>query len=346
MTDRQDDPLGEVIEAFRRMPVPDPPDALLLFPRPAAPRATGEQADTSLSRAIWRILMRPTVRYGSAAAILVLAVGWLVLAPSRSFALGEVIRAAEKHKVVKYRIQWVPFDKTTMPGALNGTVYVDLLRPRSRFESDPEPEGEGEERQEITTYDRTTGTTCSLNVVWRTVDGPNGPVRVWSGTGFTMPQDLGQDGDGFGRFWTVSFHPAWGEVLPLGGVSDKTPFLDALAAMEKRKETTSEKVRLNGRQLSSSGRRRPNQLIRCGSTRRRSCRCRSSTGFPTRCGRARSPGCSAPSLCGTRRWPTSKSFSAPTSPSGTRRRRVIKGAQRPRRGNEKAPPLTSPERLS
>ena len=32
MTDRQDDPLDEVIEAFRRMPVPDPPDALLLFP--------------------------------------------------------------------------------------------------------------------------------------------------------------------------------------------------------------------------------------------------------------------------------------------------------------------------
>ena len=86
-----------------------------------------------------------------------------------------------------------------------------------------------------------------MNVVWRTVDGPNGPVRVWSGTGYTIPPDLGQDGDGLGRFWTVSFHPAWGEILPLGGVSDKTPFLDALAAMEKRKETTSEKVRLNGR---------------------------------------------------------------------------------------------------
>ena len=100
--------------------------------------------------------MRPTVRYGSAAAILLIAVGWLVLAPSRSFALGEVIRAAEKHKVVKYKIQWVPLDKAAMPGASNGTVYVDLLRraAASRATSSPKARESRGRKSPLTTGPR------------------------------------------------------------------------------------------------------------------------------------------------------------------------------------------------
>ena len=326
MTDRQDDPLDEVIEAFRRMPVPDPPDADLLFPRPAALRATGEQADTSLSRAIWRILMRPTVRYGSAAAILLIAVGWLVLAPSRSFALGEVIRAAEKHKVVKYKFQWVPLDKAAMPGASNGTVYVDLLRRAAASRAiSTRRRGRVAAGDHHLRPDHGHHLHLERGLEKRHRTRRAGSSLEWNR--YTTQPNLGQDGDGLGRFWTVSFHPVWGEILPLGGVSAKTPFLDALAAMEKRKETTSEKVRLNGRPVVKFRATEANQLIRCGSTRRRSCRCRSSTAFPTHRGRARSPGCSAPTSCGTRTWPTSKSFSGPTFPSGTRRKRVIRAAQ-------------------
>ena len=83
--------------------------------------------------------MRPNVRYGSVAAILVVALGWLTLGQSRSFALAEVIRAAEQHKVVRYKFHWTAGAKGPEPSEIRGTVFVDLLRPRTRFEAEPEP---------------------------------------------------------------------------------------------------------------------------------------------------------------------------------------------------------------
>ena len=41
--------------------------------------------------------------------------------------------------------------------------------------------------------------------------------------------------------------PMRGNILPVTGISAKTPFLDALAVMEARKDTTSAKVQLDGR---------------------------------------------------------------------------------------------------
>jgi hypothetical protein len=102
MTDRHEDPLEELVAAFRRMPVPEAPDPELMFSRPTAHCAMGETAGTDPSRIPWRFLMRPIVRYGSAAPMLIVAAGWLALAPTRSFALAEVIRAAEQHKRVAF----------------------------------------------------------------------------------------------------------------------------------------------------------------------------------------------------------------------------------------------------
>ena len=157
MSKPHDDPLDDVVAAFRRMHVPLTPGPDLLFPRPAAPGATGETAGNHWSRVVWRFLMRPKVRYGSVAAMLVVALGWLTLGQSRSFALAEVICAAEQHKVVRYKFRWTAGEKAGGPSEMKGTVFVDLLRPRTRFEADPEPYGEGATLLEVTVHDRRTG---------------------------------------------------------------------------------------------------------------------------------------------------------------------------------------------
>jgi hypothetical protein len=263
MTNSDNDPLDELVSAFRRMSVPDPPDPALMFPRPTAPRAMGETAGTNPSRVLWRFLMRPTVRYGSAAAMLVVALGWLMLAPSRSFALGEVIRAAEQHKLVRYRFHWTATDKPGAPDRIKGTVYADLLHPRTRFEADPEPYGEGvstlrpaatkslppgrdgagKSLLQVTIYDRRTGATFNESSVSRRVVEADGRVRVdVRPLHSTLLEPSGNDDHA-----SAVIRPLWGDILPSRGISANTPFLDVLGAMEKRKDTSSANTQLGGR---------------------------------------------------------------------------------------------------
>lgn len=157
MIDRENDPLDEVIGAFRRMPVPDVPDAALLFRPPDRVRATAEPAGALLSRTLWRFITRPAVRYGVAAAIVIVAFGWLALGPSSSLALADVIRAAGQHKLVRYHLQSISAARAGQPRAeMKGTVYGDLVRPRSRFEAEPEPIGDGESLLHVSVHDRGT----------------------------------------------------------------------------------------------------------------------------------------------------------------------------------------------
>lgn len=244
MTDRRDDLLDEVVDAFRRMSVPAPPDPALLFPRPDAPRAMGETAGISRSRVSRRSLMRPIIGYGSAAAILILALGWLALGSTRSVALAEVIRAAEQHKLVRYKFLRLTAENPDESKAAASTVYVDLVRPRTRFEAAPEPADEGASLLHVTVHDRRTGETLDYTNISRRIVGNDGQVRTEVYPQFmTHSRPGGEAGDS-----SFSMTPTWGEALPFSGISEKTPFLDALHALQAREGTVSAKVRLDGRE--------------------------------------------------------------------------------------------------
>lgn len=127
MTDPRDDPLDEVADEFRRLPVPDRPDD-----GPLLARLT---RGTDLPRShhpLRRLLMRPAVRY-AAAAVFLPAVAWLALGPPPPPVLAEVIRAAEQHKLVRFRATQTAEDKEVR--ALTSTAYVDIARPRVRVEA-------------------------------------------------------------------------------------------------------------------------------------------------------------------------------------------------------------------
>jgi hypothetical protein len=245
MTDREDDPLNEVIGAFRRMPVPEAPEAALLFRRPQSQLAMSEPAGTSPSRRFWRFLMRPDVRYGLAATVLLIVFGWLMLGPSSLIALADVIRAAEQHKLVRYKLEMITADSAARPREVTrGTVYVDLVRPRSRFESEPEPQDDGTSRQNVTVQDQVARETVVQSNVSRRVVNEKGEPQivvqgVWS---IFRESDLAE--------WahlSVGFSPPGAFVF--GDSPEKTLFLDALSALQKHNGTTSAKGRLGGRDV-------------------------------------------------------------------------------------------------
>ncbi|WP_435021382.1 hypothetical protein TA3x_002345 [Tundrisphaera sp. TA3] len=128
MTDDHDDPIAA---AFRRLAVPDrPPDALIL-----ARLAAEARRSPAPPHPIRRFLMRPTVRYSSAAALILLAAGFLSLTPRPSMALEEVIKATEKHGLVRFKMTQTSDDRETgLTGSLVSTVYVDLRHSRLRQE--------------------------------------------------------------------------------------------------------------------------------------------------------------------------------------------------------------------
>ena len=134
MTDHEDDKLDEVISAFRRMPVPAPPDHSDLLSR-LTPAGAGDGRSPSAALRLARsFLMRPSVRYLSATALLLGALVWLVLSLSSPIALAEVIQATERHKLVRYQLRDIFDDKTAVAVEQKRTVYADLTAPRLRFE--------------------------------------------------------------------------------------------------------------------------------------------------------------------------------------------------------------------
>jgi hypothetical protein len=245
MNDREDDRLDELIEAFRRLPVPDVPDPTLLFRRPQSQLAMGEPAGASPSRRFWRFLMRPTVRLGLAAAVLLFVFGWLAIGPAGSFALADVIRAAEHHTLVRYELQMISAERPGQPRAeTRGTVYVDLVRPRSRFESEPEPLNDGTSRQNVTVQNQLTRETMFQgNVSRRVVNQKGEPDIVVQGHRSILRE--GEPGE-FGQL-SVRLSPPGAFVF--GDAPDHALFLDALSALRTHKGTTSAKGRLGGREV-------------------------------------------------------------------------------------------------
>ena len=129
MSNHERDLLDEVISEFQRMPVPPPPDPSDILSR-LSPALDGDRRSTStLLSLLWSFLMRPTVRYGSAAFLLLGVLGWLVLGPSGSVALAEVLQATAQHKLARYELRETFTFKSNVVAEQTRTVYADLVAP-------------------------------------------------------------------------------------------------------------------------------------------------------------------------------------------------------------------------
>jgi hypothetical protein len=132
------EPLDALFDAIRREPVPDrPPDAELLALLAAGPSPAAEPGSHSRRRMMMRVAT------WSLAASVLAAVGATVLfTGSPNVALGDVIKAAEKHKLLKFNYFVVvtadlPPGVTIDPNLLQGSpvvkvIYSDLRAARYR----------------------------------------------------------------------------------------------------------------------------------------------------------------------------------------------------------------------
>jgi hypothetical protein len=129
-TPRPTGPLERALDALRDMPVPDarPADADVL----ARLASASPSAPVSPKRRNW---MRIATRWSLAAGVLIAgaAVYFLSAPPS----MADVIKAAEKHNLVRYKVEQTTEDKDNGTGTSQMVHYADLSKPRWRIEGVP-----------------------------------------------------------------------------------------------------------------------------------------------------------------------------------------------------------------
>jgi outer membrane lipoprotein-sorting protein len=133
-TDPESDPLDAVFDAIRQEPVPDrPPDAELLARLVARPSPAAQLVTLARKRMIMRI-----AKWSLTAAVLAAAGAAVFFANSANIALADVLKATEKHKMVKFKVTVTVIDDpgvaTDEPGSTVETIYADLRAPRFRQE--------------------------------------------------------------------------------------------------------------------------------------------------------------------------------------------------------------------
>src|SRR5262245_49392582 len=127
--------LGEAVEAFQRVSVPTRPrDADLLA------RINAELDDKAHPAAMpctpkRRAYLRFLVPSAAAAVLVIAGIGWLLLHGGASVALADVVKAAAKHKLVRYRQQQISDRSTQIGTSVESTVYADFTAPRLYSES-------------------------------------------------------------------------------------------------------------------------------------------------------------------------------------------------------------------
>jgi hypothetical protein len=115
--------LDEAIAAFQRMPVPDrPSDADVLARLGPVPKKG-------------RHLLRLVVPPAAAAVLFVGGLGLLLLHGTAPLALADVVKAAGKHRLVRYQQQQITDTKEHGCTRVDSVIYADLTAPRLRSES-------------------------------------------------------------------------------------------------------------------------------------------------------------------------------------------------------------------
>jgi hypothetical protein len=153
-----------------------------------------------------------------AAAAVLLAVGaWLLFHGGPSFALGDVIRAAEKHQIVKYQVS-TKDEPTT-------TTYAELTGQRSRHESRTRSADGKVETLRVSIMDG-----AQLRGLLLTTE-----TEVATGKTIRKECQVTQ--------------LQRGEPKPFRGIKLQGGLLEFLRELQAHKETRSEKVRLDGREV-------------------------------------------------------------------------------------------------
>src|SRR5262249_24454559 len=137
------DSLSEAIEAFWQMRVPPaPPDAdvraRLAAPQDGTARPVSDPRGPTRRGRLTRFLL-PSV----AALLAIGLVGLSLLSGTTAVALADVVKAAEKHKLVRYREQLLTGTADDTAAPRDSTVHADLTAPRLRSEirvADPDGE--------------------------------------------------------------------------------------------------------------------------------------------------------------------------------------------------------------
>jgi hypothetical protein len=223
----QDDPLEEAVKAFRQMTVSDrPPDAGVLAQLAAAPgEATPAAPVPSSSKR--RYLMRLVVP--SAAALVLLGAGALVLLTTTpTLTLADVVKAAQKHKLVKCKETVTTETKDGESGSIERVVYFDLQSLRARKET-----------RVLTLNGAVDSVSVQIN------DGPKGRFLATLSETVVAGQEKSPRLKGFGE----GYFPRRIATLQ-GGNADKDPkkklpsLLDQLHALEQDKNVTVTKDKL------------------------------------------------------------------------------------------------------
>ena len=135
-TPQGEDVVDQAIAAFQRMPVPKRPDDDAMLARLAGQQSgvNHPMAHTTLSKRSF--FMRPALHFATAAAILIGVGALLLWSPAAPLALAEVIQAAERHKLVRYKMELTVKDQNGSHSEIV-TSYQDLQANRSREEHRP-----------------------------------------------------------------------------------------------------------------------------------------------------------------------------------------------------------------
>jgi hypothetical protein len=228
--DRNPDPsfgLDKAFDAIRRMPVPDQPPvtellALLTIDQPIDPPKANTRGVRKLRSSNRRYLMRILVPSAAAALLLVGGLGLLFLNNTPALALGDVVEAAKKHKLVKYKHKQTDFTNDGKVASLDAIRFADLKALRIRSESrhkfqDPDDREKLIEEVSVSVQDVPNNRWLMTNT------HPGGKVRV--------PRKDGA-------------------LLRIGEEGKKTKsFLENLEEFQKKKGVTSGKDTLGGREM-------------------------------------------------------------------------------------------------
>jgi hypothetical protein len=128
------DPLEQVIHAFGQMTIPDQPsDSKVLTRIDALDRPATRISPISFSSNS-SFLLRRLVPSTVAALVLLGFLGLFFLNNTSSIALADVVKAAEMHKLVKYKVTQTTDDKRNGTASGESVMYADLAAPRYREE--------------------------------------------------------------------------------------------------------------------------------------------------------------------------------------------------------------------
>jgi hypothetical protein len=138
------DPLDEAISAFQRMSVPDrPPDENVLRELGSRQSNIGRPFSI-LIPSKRRFLMRFLLPSAAAALVLIGGLALFVLNSGPARALDDVVKATEKHKLVKFKEKLTTDDGRGGKAKNDYTVFTDLKASRFRKENSFKFQGDGE----------------------------------------------------------------------------------------------------------------------------------------------------------------------------------------------------------